>query len=100
MTGEIWEDIKGYEHLYQISNLGRVKSKAKHAGRSTRPERILKQSIDKDGYFRVSLCQNGKVRFLGVHRLMAEAFIPNPNHLPQVNHKNENKADNNLSNLE
>ena len=83
---EIWKDIKGYEGLYQISNYGEVKSLEKKAGFSTRKEKILKQHLDKDGYVKVYLCKNNKVKFLSVHRLIAEAFIPNPNNFPQINH--------------
>lgn len=97
---EIWVDITGYEGLYQISNLGRVKSLEKKAGLSNRKEKILKQHLDKDGYVKVYLCKNSKVRFLSVHRLIAEAFIPNPNDLPQINHKDENKQNNKIENLE
>lgn len=97
---EEWKDIKGYEGLYKISNLGRVKSLPKHAGRSYRKERILKNSIDKDGYIKVTLCKNNKTSFLSIHRLLAIAFIPNPNNFPQINHKDENKQNNNLNNLE
>ena len=97
---EIWRDIKNYENLYQISNYGKVKSKEKYAGHSLRKEKILKQYIDKDGYIKVILCKNNKTHFLSVHRLIAEAFIPNPDNLPQINHKDENKKNNKLSNLE
>ena len=92
--------MPGYEELYQISNLGNLKSKAKMAGRSPRTEKLLKIHLDKDGYQRVYLCKNNHVRFLSIHKLMAEAFIPNPLHLPQINHKDENKTNNTLSNLE
>ena len=97
---EIWKDIKGYEDLYQISNYGEVKSLEKKAGFSTRKEKILKQHLDKDGYVKVYLCKNNKVKFLSVHRLIAEAFIPNPNNFPQINHKDENKQNNKIENLE
>lgn len=97
---EKWLDIKDYEGLYQISNLGKVKSLEKKAGFSNRKERILKQHLDKDGYVKVYLCKNNKVKFLSIHRLIAEAFIPNPNNLPQINHKDENKANNKIENLE
>ena len=93
---EEWKNIIDYEGLYQVSNLGRVKSlNYKHTGR----EKILKSSVDKIGYMYVGLCKNGKVKFFKVHRLIYEAFygeIPNG---MQVNHINEIKADNRLSNL-
>lgn len=97
---EIWKDVKNYEGLYQISNLGRVKSMSKFAGFSYRKERMLKTSLDKDGYVKVTLCKNNRTRFSSIHRLLAECFIPNPNNYPQINHKDENKQNNDLSNLE
>lgn len=94
---EIWKDIKGYENIYQISNKGNVKSlNYKQTGR----EKILKPSVDKDGYLFVCLCKNRKVKPFKVHRLVAEAFISNPNNYPCVNHKNEIKDNNRLENLE
>ena len=93
---EQWLDIIGYEG-YQVSNLGRVKSLGNY---KTRKEKILKQCIDKDGYLQVQLCKNGKIKTFKVHRLVAQAFIPNPDNLPQVNHKDENKENNIVSNLE
>lgn len=87
---EIWKDIPGYENIYWISNKGRVKSKNK----------ILKLSVHRDGYMKAGLCVNGKVRTYQVHRLVALAFIPNPNNLPQINHKDENKTNNCVGNLE
>lgn len=97
---EIWKNIKNYEGLYKISNLGRVKSLPKYAGRSYRKEKILKTYLDKNGYVKVILCKNNRTRFLSIHRLLAEAFIPNPNDYPQINHKDENKQNNSLNNLE
>jgi len=92
---EVWIDIVGFVGKYQISNYGRVKSiKRKYAG-----EKILKLQIDKNGYHRVSL-KNGKSYYLPVHRLVAQAFIPNPDNLPCVNHKDENKQNNCVDNLE
>ena len=86
---EIWISIKGYEDSYEISNLGRVKSLISNG-------LILKQSKDKDGYHVVSL----KRKSFRVHRLVATAFIPNPNNLEQVNHKDEDKSNNTVDNLE
>lgn len=97
---EVWKDIDEYKGLYQISNLGRVKSLKKYAGKSLREEKILKTYKDKDGYIKVILCKNNKTRFLSIHRLLAEAFIPNPENLPQINHKDENKENNDIDNLE
>ena len=95
---EKWENIVGYEGKYQISNLGRVKSlKDRYRYR----ERILKPSTNKRGYKKVVLVKVGEKRktFL-VHRLVAEAFIPNPNNYSEVNHKDENPSNNNVDNLE
>ena len=85
---EEWKFINGAEQKYQVSNKGRVKS--------MRNNKILKNSVGRRGYARVNL--NGRTRY--VHRLVAEAFIPNPKNLPIINHKDENKANNNANNLE
>ena len=92
---EIFKDIKGYEGLYQISNFGNVKSLNYN---HTCKEKLLKQMLQNHGYFCVSLFKPLK-RFQ-IHRLVAEAFIPNPDNLPQVNHKDEDKANNHVGNLE
>ena len=101
---EIWKDIKGFEGLYQISNFGNVKSLARKVnngkGIYTRQERVMTGEIDKYGYHQVCLRINGKGKKYKVHRLVAEAFIPNPNNLPEINHKDENKLNNNVDNLE
>ena len=105
---EIWKDIPNYEGIYQISNLGRIKSlKGK--------EKILKLLIDKQGYYMVRLWENGKTKQFYIHRLVAEAFLDykcnykklkdeeyllfNKENLV-VNHKDENKLNNNVNNLE
>lgn len=94
---EIWKDIKDYEGLYQISNLGNVKSlNYNHTGK----EKLLKPQITKDGYCRVQLSQNNKHKQHSIHRLVAQAFLPNPDNLPCVNHKDEWKQNNIVSNLE
>lgn len=94
---EIWKDIEGYEGLYQISNLGNVKTlNYNHTGK----EKILKPKKDKYGYLEVGLYKEGKRKIYKIHRLVAEAFIPNPNKLPEVNHKDENKTNNHITNLE
>lgn len=105
MIKEIWKDIKDYEGLYQVSNLSRVKSldrwvKGRNGSLRICKERILKPGTDKYGYLFVILCKNGKVKKFSVHRLVAEAFIANPHNYPCVNHKDENKQNNNVSNLE
>lgn len=95
---EIWKDVVGYEGLYQVSNIGRVRSLGHdkwHKGR------ILKPIIDgKGAYFYVGLFKNGKRKGESIHRIVATAFIPNPKNLPCVNHKDENKQNNKAENLE
>ena len=103
MENEIWKDIQGYEGIYQVSNLGRVKSLEREIVRSNgrityQKECILKQKIDK-GYYRLGLRKKGIRNFYRVHRLVAIAFIPNPKNKKTVDHINENKLDNRLSNL-
>ena len=90
---EIWKDVTGYEGLYQVSSLGRVKSLRKNKVMST-PKNA------KDGYLRVNLKRNVTQKQCLVHRLVALAFIENPNNLPILNHINENKSDNRVENLE
>ena len=105
-TTESWKNIKGYEGLYQVSNMGRVKSlertvTRKNGIKQTIRERILKPSTDKDGYLLVSLYNGrGKVKTFKVHRLVCEAFYENPKKKPCVNHIDENKTNNKASNLE
>lgn len=91
---EEWKDIEGYEGLYQISNYGRVKS-LKYG-----KEKILKGGKVSSGYLQVGLCKDGKLVRKYIHRLVAEAFIPNPNNYEQVNHKDEDKSSNIVLNLE
>lgn len=91
MTEEIWKDIKDYEGLYQVSNWGRVKSL--WFGK----EKILQPVKHKNGYLYVSL---GRKKIISIHRLVAEVFIPNPNNLPQINHKDEDKTNNRVENIE
>ena len=93
---EVWKDIQDYEGFYQVSNLGRIKS----LGNSkTRKEKILKPIYHKQ-YYQITLSKNNIRIQYRVHRLVAEAFIPNPDNLPQVNHKDENKLNNYVDNLE
>lgn len=101
---EIWKDIKGYEGLYQVSNLGRVKACEKrwvshHNSILYHTERILKP-LDNHGYLRVSLCKNNHYKKYPIHRLVADAFIPNPLNKPFINHKNFDRTNNRVENLE
>ena len=90
---EIWKDCKGYEGKYQVSNQGRIWSVVS--------QRYLKPRLDSKGYWIVNLtAPNGKKKTERIHRLVALAFIENPNNLPQVNHKDENKQNCNVDNLE
>lgn len=89
---EEWKDIEGYEGLYQVSNLGRVKR--------VTTGRILKPSKHTKGYYRVELYKNGSQSKKLIHRLVAQVFIPNPDNKSQVNHIDENKTNNLVSNLE
>ena len=96
---EVWKDVVGYEGLYQVSNLGRVKSLPRN-GTHTNKEKEMTVRADPKGYMRLCLCKDGKGKNVKVHRLVAEAFIPNPANLPQVNHKDEDKRNNCVWNLE
>ena len=102
---EIWKNVKDYEEFYQVSNLGRVKSLARDVyyqnGTIHRiKEKILAPALNNCGYANVNLCKNGKMKNITVHRLVAEAFLPNPENKSQINHKNEVKTDNVVENLE
>ena len=105
MNSEIWKDIKDYEGLYQISNLGNIKSvtrkvKNKKYGTMIAKEKILKQNMSKAGYFTIGLCKNGKTKTTSVHRLVASTFILNPKNKPCINHLDNNPSNNNVKNLE
>lgn len=95
---EIWKDVCGYEGLYMISNLGNVLSKVNINGKQK--GRIMKQSICGKGYLKVVLCKNGEHKQHMIHRLVAEAFIPNPERKETVNHIDGNKKNNSVDNLE
>jgi hypothetical protein len=105
---EIWRPVKGYEGLYEVSNLGRVKSVSRviRGGRYNCDrlfkERILKQAACKGNgfYHRVQLNKDSNGRMFAVHRLVAEAFIPNPENKPEVNHVDANRFNNTVENLE
>lgn len=94
---EIWNDIKGYEGLYQVSNLGRVKS-LEYKGKKR--DKILKLSKNKRGYLIVNLFKSQKSKSTYVHRIVAESFIPNKDNKTQVNHINGLKINNCIDNLE
>ena len=92
MVDEIWKDIPEYEGLYQVSNLGNVKS--------LNNNKILSFGNTTKGYYQVGLFKNSKCKRFYVHRLVALTFLKNPNELPLVNHKDENKHNNCIDNLE
>lgn len=105
MLKEIWKDVKGFESYYQISNYGKVKSlsricRANTCGIRNIKEKILSMCQSKNGYYTVILCKNGKHKSVSIHRLVAETFIPNPENKKEVNHKDENKLNNYVGNLE
>jgi hypothetical protein len=99
MTEE-WKDITGFEGFYQISNFGRVKSLGGKCGSAIRKPSIRSISLTKDGYEKVRLLKDGKDKTVRIHRLVAEAFIPNPEGKDTVNHIDGNKKNNHVSNLE
>lgn len=93
---EIWKDIEGYEG-YQISNMGNVKSLGNDKAKK---EKILKPAKHRCGYLKVNLCKQGKTKTHLIHRLVALHFIQNPNNLPFINHRDEDKTNNAVQNLE
>lgn len=94
IEGETWKDIEGYENLYQVSNTGRVRSIKNNK------VYVLKQYTTIYGYMKTILWKNNKMKNFPTHRLVAKAFIPNPNNYPIINHKDENKTNNCVDNLE
>lgn len=103
---EVWKDIKGFENYYQISNTGKVKSLERKVPSKIKgtfqiiKEKIRKTTTTTAGYEYVVLSKDNIHKTLLIHRLVAEHFIPNPNNLQCVNHKDENKLNNNVDNLE
>jgi hypothetical protein len=102
---EIWKDVIGYEGNYAVSNLGNIKSPKKivrhpKGGDKTLSEKNIKPRPNKHGYYSINMCLNGKVKNTLLHRLIAITFIPNPDNKPQVNHKDGNKLNNSVGNLE
>ena len=98
---EEWKDIPGYEGYYQVSNLGRVRIISYIDKRGwKRKTKLLTLNIDKNNYCRVGLTKAYKRKYYQVHRLVAQAFIPNPENKPQVNHKDSDRTNNNVNNLE
>lgn len=105
MKEEQWKDIKGFEGIYQVSTFGRIKSlkricRANTCGKREVYEKILSACKSKNGYLTVVLCNKGKKRSLAVHRIVAKTFIKNLDNKKEVNHKDENKLNNFVSNLE
>lgn len=102
---EIWKDAKGFENYYEVSNLGRVRRKKgetiyKDGRVANFSETILKQTPNKKGYLRVYLSVKSKKYTKTVHRIVAETFIENPNNKETVNHKDCDKTNNTIENLE
>ena len=100
---EEWRDVVGYEGLYQVSNFGRVRSLERKISygntQYTKRAMNMKVTVGKNLYCRVTLTKDGKQSQVYVHRLVAEAFLPNPDNLPEVDHIDANPSNNNLSNL-
>lgn len=100
MENEIWKDVPEYEGLYQISNLGNIKSLSRRNKNRINQEKLMKLKLNSSGYYQVWLCKNNKDKGFFVHRLVALAFISNENNFPEVNHIDTVKINNTTSNLE
>ena len=101
---EVWKPVAGYEGSYEVSSFGRVRSleRSEFIGPyiRLRKGKIMRQKLTKYGYLEVTLFKNNKPSTKKVHRLVAEAFLPNPDNLPEVNHRDEDKTNNAVWNLE
>lgn len=105
LQGEVWKNVVGYKGYYQVSNLGRIRTvgrvvSACYKSRQFIQGRIICPNRFPKGYLGCTLYKSGSQKLRYIHRLVAEAFIPNPQNLPQVNHKDENKSNNRVDNLE
>jgi len=107
MSEEIWKDVIDYEGIYQVSNMGRVKSLSRKRLINKKmnsyhilPEKIMVIKSDKNGYCHLTLCKNNKRKTYWLHRIVLKNFVNNLNNLPQINHINGNKSDNRVENLE
>lgn len=98
VSKEVWKDVLGYEGLYKVSDLGNIISLPRKG--TIKTEKLLKPKIDKDGYLCVTLYKNNTRKSYHVHRIVAMSFINNYDNLPQVNHIDGNKQNNNINNLE
>lgn len=104
LNNEIWKDVIGYEGLYKVSSLGRVKSLDKIVTHKDGRKQLYKGKLlspykSADGYLQVCLCKDNKVKKMYVHRVVSQSFSPNPDNLPHVNHKDEVVTNNRVSNL-
>jgi len=100
---EIWKDIPGYEGLYQVNNLGRIKSLSRRLKAKPKriiQERILKERIDRHGYIKVNIYKNGKIKVIKIHQIVALLFLNNFDKKREINHKDGNKQNNRIENLE
>lgn len=101
LEDEEWRPVVGYEGYYEVSNLGTVRGIDRYDCKGRRIKgKVLQKKVEHTGYVSTVLTRNGKPKSYKVHRLVAEAFIPNPDNLPQVNHKDEDKSNNTVWNLE
>lgn len=102
---EIWKDIEGYEKLYQISNFGRIRSKDRvtrngRCNKCIRKGKVLKPTLNQYGYLKIALWKENTTKFFGIHRLVAMTFLENNENKNEINHKDGNKTNNCIDNLE